>query len=445
MALAAGCSVVVAVLSLAVVRPAPSYDPWAWLLWGRELAAGRLSTVDGPAIKPLAMAVCTLLAPLGAAAPVLWVGLVRAGAVVGVWLGFRLGRRLAAGSAAAGVLAAAGVALCGGYLELASSGASEGLLLALALAGGEAWRHGRHRPALACAVACALVRVETWPFLGLAAVRAWRRRPDLRPLLALAAIAVPAGWFLLELAGSGVVLRSAIRARVPNAGQPALADVPALASLAAAAGLVLWPLWGGVAVLASRGIVGRDQAARAALAPAAVGGAWMAVVAVMAQAGFSGEPRYALPGAALVSVTGAAGLALAARSVPAERHASVVALVVVAVAVAVAPRAAALPRVRAMQEHQWALQADLAGAVGAAGGRAAVLACGQPYVGPLRGPLLAYRLGVPKHVVEPDRAPRGPGMVFRSRLTAAAPRAPALAPGFAFVARVGTWEVHRRC
>ena len=445
MALAAGCSMVIALLSLAVVRPAPSYDPWAWLLWGRELATGGLSTVDGPAVKPLAMAVCTVLAPLGAAAPVLWVFLARAGAVLAVWLAFRLGRRLAGGSTAAGVLAAAGVALCGGYLLLASSGTSEGLLLALALAGAEADHAGRHRAALACAVACALLRVETWPFLALAAVRAWRRHPDLRPLLGLAAVAVPAAWLVLELAGSGEALRSAARARTPSPGQPALADAPALASLAAAARLVLWPLWGGVVLLAARVAAGGDAAARAALAPAVVGGAWLAVVAAMAQAGFSGEPRYALPGAALVSVSGAAGLALATRSVRRERQQSVVALVVVAVAVAVVPRAAALPRVRQVQEHQWALQADLAGAVDAAGGRAAVLACGRPYVGPLRGPLLAYRLGVPKHVVEPDRAPSGPGVVFRSRLTAAAPRVPAVAPGFAFVAQVGTWEVRRRC
>lgn len=441
----AGWSMGVALLSLAVVRPAPSYDPWAWLLWGRELAAGGLSTVDGPAVKPLAMAVCTVLAPLGDAAAVLWVGLARAGAVLAVWLAFRLGRRLAGGSTVTGVLAAAGVALSGGYVLLASSGSSEGLLLGLALAGAEAWHAGRHRAALACAVACALLRVETWPFLGLAAVRTWRRRPDLRPWLALAAITVPAAWLVLELAGSGEVLRSAARARIPSAGQPALADVPALAALAAAARLVLWPLWAGVVLLTARVAAARDSAVRAALAPAVVGGAWLAVVAAMAQAGFSGEPRYALPGAALVSVSGAAGLALAVRSVRGELRRSVAALVVAAVAVAVLPRAATLRRVHDVQEHQWALQVDLAEAVDAAGGRAAVLACGQPYVGPLRGPLLAYRLGVPKHVVEPDRAPSGPGVVFRSRLTAAAPPAPTVAPGFAFVARVGTWEVHRRC
>ena len=62
-------SLAVGALSLLVVAPAPSYDPWAWLLWGRELAGGELSTAEGPAFKPLPLAVCALLSSLGSAAP----------------------------------------------------------------------------------------------------------------------------------------------------------------------------------------------------------------------------------------------------------------------------------------------------------------------------------------------------------------------------------------
>ena len=72
---------------------APAYDPWAWLLWGREVADGTLSTAEGPAFKPLPVAVATLLAPLGGAAPWLWV-LRRAGGD-----GRRAGARLAAAPA----------------------------------------------------------------------------------------------------------------------------------------------------------------------------------------------------------------------------------------------------------------------------------------------------------------------------------------------------------
>ena len=95
---------------------------------------------------------------------------------------------------------------------------------------------------------------------------------------------------------------------------------------------------------------------------------------------------------------------------------------------------------RAEQAYQWRLAGDLADAVAAAGGADAVLACGRPYVGRLRGPLMAYRIGVAKHVVEPDDPPRPPGMVFRSALhrgrgarargaAASSPRSRARAPG----------------
>ena len=231
----------------------------------------------------------------------------RTGAVMAVLLASRMGRRLAGGSVVAGALAAAGVALCGEYFAYATFGVVTGLVPALALGGVEAWRAGRRRAALACGVGCALLQVESWPFLIAAGVVLWRQRPQDRALLAGCAVAVPALWFVPELFGSGDLLRSAERARIPNPGQPALADVPALDSLREAALLPLWPLWVGVIALVPIAVRG-GSSARAPIALAAVGLAWMTIVAAMAQAGFSGEPRYALPGAALVAVSGAVGL-----------------------------------------------------------------------------------------------------------------------------------------
>jgi hypothetical protein len=45
-ALPAACAVV-ATASLALPSE-PTYDPWAWLVWGRELWAGDLDTAAGP-------------------------------------------------------------------------------------------------------------------------------------------------------------------------------------------------------------------------------------------------------------------------------------------------------------------------------------------------------------------------------------------------------------
>ena len=66
-------------------------------------------------------------------------------------------------------------------------------------------------------------------------------------------------------------------------------------------------------------------------------------------------------------------------------------------------------------------------------GRERVLACGRPYVGPLKGPLTAYRLDVPKRTVEPDEPPR-PLLLPEAPLLAffvpAFPDAPPLEPFF---------------
>jgi hypothetical protein len=423
-----GAAVAVAALSALLIAPAPSYDPWAWLLWGREIAHGTLSTAEGPAFKPLTVAATTLLAPLGGVAPAAWVVVARAGMVLAVVLAFREGRRL--GGVWAGAAAAVGVALCGDLVGYSAAGAEPGWTIALALAGVETWRAGRPRAALACGIGCALLRVEAWPFLLAFGMVLWRRRPQDRALLVACAVAVPALWFAPEWLGSGDPLRSGARARVPNPGQPATEAVPALAALREAAALPLWPLWIG-AVLAPR-------PARPLLA---AGLAWIALVAVMAQAGFSGESRYSLPGGALVAIAGAAGLvAAAARS---GRARAVAALVGAALFASAAPKLADFPGLRADQAYQRALAGDLRRAIVVAGGREALLACGRPYVGDLRGPLLAYHLDVEKRRV--GFVPRPPGAVFRSRIARGAPVEPPAGPAFAPRARAGKWEVRTAC
>jgi hypothetical protein len=52
---------------------------------------------------------------------------------------------------------------------------------------------------------------------------------------------------------------------------------------------------------------------------------------------------------------------------------------------------------------------------------------------------------VPKRAVEPDDPPRAPGVIFRSRLSATAPPAPAAPPRFSEVARAGAWQVLAAC
>jgi hypothetical protein len=102
-------SLALAAASLLLVR-ALSYDAWGWLIWGRELV-GRLplDTNGYPTWKPLTGLVAVPVAPLGIAAPLLWLTIARFGAVLSVVLAFHLGRRVA--GVWAGALAAASLVL----------------------------------------------------------------------------------------------------------------------------------------------------------------------------------------------------------------------------------------------------------------------------------------------------------------------------------------------
>ena len=219
---------------------------------------------------------------------------------------------------------------------------------------------------------------------------------------------------------------------MPNPGQPALADVPALASLGAAAGVALLPLCLGALALRPA-----TRSPGPCSSPAA-GLAWLALVAAMAQAGFSGEERYALPGVAAVTVAGAVGLA---RLAPAHRWAAVAAAALVIAACL--PRVGPLAGEPAELAYAARLSSDLDRAVALAGGRDALLACGHPIVGRYRGPLLAYRLGVAKRRV--IFQPGSTGVAFESRLSREQAPAPVVPTRYRAVVRAGSWRVATRC
>lgn len=172
---AVALSVGLALVSLALPS-APGYDPWSWLIWGREVTSLDLSTSEGPAWKPLPVMVTAALAPLGhELAPAAWLAVARAGAVLAVLVAGRLAQRLAGGSAVAGLAAAFGILFVPGWIEHAAVGNAEGLLTALLLLGLAALLGGRLRTALALVAVAALVRAEVWPFLAVVGAAVWCR------------------------------------------------------------------------------------------------------------------------------------------------------------------------------------------------------------------------------------------------------------------------------
>ena len=125
-----GGSLLLGFLSL-LLPSAPTYDPVAWLIWGREIAHLDLSTVHGPSWKPLPVIVTTITAPLGEASLYIWVAVARAGAIAAIVLSGVLAARLA--NRAAGVVAAVALAAMPWWLRNGAIGNSEGMMVALVL------------------------------------------------------------------------------------------------------------------------------------------------------------------------------------------------------------------------------------------------------------------------------------------------------------------------
>lgn len=417
----------------------PGYDGWAWLVWGRELTQLDLDTAEGPAFKPLPVAVASLLSLGGAVAPQLWLIIARSGALVAVALAGVTARRLSGGSRLAAGVAAGGVAVSAGFPWHAAVGNSEGLFLALALAAFERASAGRHRPALVLGLAAGLLRPEAWLFLGAYGLWCWLRRPELRVWLVAGSAALVALWFVPEWLGSGDPLRSSARARIPNPGAPALSDDPAWESLRAAAAIPLAPLLCALPLLA----LGRRRARMRAAVPALAGIAWVSVVAVMAELGYSGEARYALPGAALLAVPAGVAVAWGRDALP---RGGLRLAVGVAVAVACVPlvlaRADRLGGELGRAADDARLFGSLPEAIEDAGGATRLRGCGRSVVGRYRGTAAAWALGVHRREIAFDE--RLGDVVLRSRLRPDTPLTPA-GDALAVLGRSERWEVRGDC
>jgi len=298
--------VAVAVASLALPFE-PAFDPWAWLVWGREVWGLDLDTSSGPSWKPLPVAIGMLLVPFGDAAPELWLVVARASFLASLVLAWRLAGRLGDGRAAgtaAGVVAAGGLVLLEDpitpWLRQWGAGLSEPILVALCLLAIDRALADRHREALAAGAGAALLRPEAWPFLAVYALWVGSRDPTARRGLALGAALVGAAWFVPDLLGAGDALEGAERARESSEGGLAAAG----AAVARGLELPAAPLWGLAGLFA---VVAARRSERLPLVLLGGALAWVGLVAAMAASGYAGLPRFMSPAAAVVCVLGGAG------------------------------------------------------------------------------------------------------------------------------------------
>jgi hypothetical protein len=401
------CTVLAAV-SLLVFREA-TYDPTAWLIWGRQIAHGTLETTAGPSWKPLPVLLTTPLSVLGdTGAMKAWLVVARVGGLASLLLAYRVAARLQ--GRAAGVIAALALALAAEYEFNWLRGNSEGLLVAAALLSVDRHLEQRHLQAFAAGVAAALLRPDVWPLLTLYGLWLLHRHRDARTAVVVvgSGIAVALLWFVPEYIGSGDLLRGASRAREPVAGSPGASDNPFLSTFSQSAQALSYGVYAG-AVLALGAAV-RD---RAVAAIAAASGALMVIVALLATTGFTGNLRYVALPMGLLCVLSGVGWAWFARRVPVAAVA-VAALAVLPGLIEPIDRVGDnLARTREVDRFY----AALPGFIERAGGRAAVLRCGPVYTGPYSTQAVAYRLHVRQREV--GLHPLTPGAVLdgaRSRL-----------------------------
>ncbi len=447
-------AVVVAALSL-LLPWALAFDPQAWVVWGRDAGRFALDTSGGPSWKPLPVVVTTPLALTGDPAPALWLLVARAGGLLAIAGAWALAARL--GGAAAGAAAAGAMALSQWWMFNTALGNSEGLLAAAVLWAVLAHLSDRPRLALALGTAAALLRPEVWPFLGLYGLWLWRRDRAARPAVAVAAIVVPVLWLGPDALGIGGALSASRAARgEPSLGSAALEDVPGLAVLADAVSLMTVP----AALAAVVGTIAGPPLARALAAAAA---AWIAIVAVMAQAGYAGNPRYLVAAMAYGCVLAGAGAAWAGRAIggraalagrgiegraaPAGRAiaagagapVAAAALVLAVGAITAGDLRDQVTDVGARADRREALPALVA----AAGGRDALVGCAPIRTAPDVRPLVAWELDVSMKGI--DRPPEPPAAVLRWSPHGGGPMEPDIPSGFDLVAQAPFWEAWTAC
>jgi hypothetical protein len=461
----------------------PNYDPWVWLIWGREIVHGQLSTTGGPTLKPLAIVFTTIVAPFGSAAPNMYLAIARAGALTAVALTFVLTTRLSriattplgpvgwALALAAGLAAAGGVLLLQSYIYVVAQGYSEGLLLTVLLLAVLRHLDGAPRQTQALLFAASLDRPEMWPLFIVYGIWLWRVDSGARRLIAcLAALILPI-WLIPDLIGSGSLLRGAEYASYPRgAGTtacPFCSEVTRyewpLVRLPFRIGVVLALAPAVAAIpLARAGRPTRQRSQRrldvclCVLLIAAI--ALFLEDAVLTELKFSGNGRYLFPAACLTIVVGMTGWArfaawaFAAASRFARRGTGWVAVAVVTAGAiaALVPSAvdafAKLGPTWSSLRFQANVRRDLTTAVARAGGAARLKACGAVQTNTQLAPLVAWTLHETIGTAEVTRG----RVIIQGRATATAGRFPWIpwiprSLGWHVIATAGTVKIATRC
>jgi hypothetical protein len=467
-----------ALAGLTLLSPStPSYDPFSWLIWGREIvhaltgtgpvADRALHITGGSSWKPLPVIFTTVFALFGGSVQAtLWLLVARAGAVLTVLVSVKLtvrvtwglvcqsrgglllreqARRGRAVAVAPVVFAGAAALICTTFTRSYPGnmmlGYSEGVMTAAFLIGVERAWDGHHRQAFALGIIPSLDRPEVWPVWGLYGLWLLRRDRGAWKLVVGLAILMLALWGVPQKLGGGSLselfthpqhnhsAKSAVNASFPFWSELRHTLRP-LVILRLEAAALLAIAFTGVLVARTwrqlgdwRAAIERHSAAVAASALGIFGYLWWLGIAVETQAGFAGNPRYAVIGVMLINICGCAaygwaciGLAeLTERDLRWLRRSTgnpsaspsgdwvwlaAVSTLLVLVVFAVVPErfTTSMPTVssiRANLSYQAHLRNETASLIARHGGREGITRCGSMMANNLQVTMVAWELDVP--------------------------------------------------
>lgn len=213
------CAVLAAsIVFVVLVGMRPSYDPYGWLVWGRQVLHWNLNTDGAPSWKPLTFLFTLPCALFGRASLYMWMVTSVAGTLAGAVFAARIAFRITADGGVpvtrryapyvAGAFAGVGLLGMQTYPHLILIANSDQLNVALCLAAIDAHLSRRPRLALTVLVAAALGRPEVWPFVALYAGWLWLRVPGARPWALLGLALIPVAWFSVPALTSKSIFRA---------------------------------------------------------------------------------------------------------------------------------------------------------------------------------------------------------------------------------------------
>ena len=399
---ATGIGLVMFSVALVVwARTRPGFDPYGWLVWGRQTLTASLDTNAAPSWKPLPYLFTVPYALAGHYQMWLWMFTSVAVSLSGVVFAGRIAFRLTAAPPErrwAGIAAAAfaGLALLGiqDYSHYVLSAQSDPMIVSLCLGAIDCHLSQRHRWAFVLGALAALGRPEVWPFLAVYSIWAWRAIPSMRWLIGTGSALIVLLWFGIPAITSRTPFVAASNAL--DSGR-ALRGDKVTGTIRRFLDLYAFPLELAALLSVVLAFLRRD---RITLALAGGVVAWVVIEIAFAWHGWPGLARYMFEAGAVMIVLAAVavGRLLAdpprLAGVPQWAGAAVVAVLVLSLV----PAAISAARTEHKDLHAQRARTSeidrLAGIVRGLGGAARLSGCGEPLTRLEYQTLLAWTLHV---------------------------------------------------